>query len=148
MKMSLCCSIPDSSRRQHSVQTCCKLHASFVCPSHPLPFIPSLRVSVPQRAVNVLADDQRCLVGDQHYKHELWIIKDDIKTGQLLLSIVFPLFSIHLSVLPTFLLSLCSCSCFEIDVTCSDTCDSVRGEEQKYCCFSLITASNSDWLSD
>lgn len=146
MKMSLCCSIPDSSRRQHSVQTCCKLHASFVCPSHPLPFIPSLCLSVPQRAVHALADDQRCLVGDQHYKHALWIIKDDIKTGQSLLSIVFPLFSIHLSVLPTFLLSLCSCGCFEKKMWHVQT--RVRGEEQKHCSFSLITASNSDWLPD
>lgn len=94
------------------------MHASFVRPSHPLLFIPSLHVSVPQQAAHVLADDQRCLVGDQPYKHELWIIKDSTETGQLLLSIVFPLFSIHLSAFPTFLLSLCSCGCFELQKRC------------------------------
>lgn len=102
MKMSLwnhlcVCFIPESSQRQHSAQTCCKLHASFVRPSHPLQFNPSLHVSVPQWAVHVLADDQRCLVGDQHYEHQQWIIKDNnIKTRQSLLFIVFPLFFIRL----------------------------------------------------
>lgn len=116
---------------------------------HPLLFVPSLHVFEPQWVVHVLADDQRCLVGDQCYEniyHESSRTKTQKHTDHS--SLYIPLYCgstclPSLCLVPsTFSVSLCSCEwpgCLKLKdtVMCSDICDSGRGEERKHCCFTV-----------
>lgn len=108
---------------------------------HPLLFIPSLHVCVSvSGTVHILADVQRCLVGNKQWKHELWIVMNNkiSKHNQSHLTINYSLLCFHslpLSGSSTFfLLSLCSSGWpgywkLRETLMCSDVCDSVRGAE-------------------
>lgn len=155
--------ISNSSWKQHSVHTCCKLHASLPAPlksihcySSPL----SMSVCLCERCATCFGwpSEMPC-GGPVQWKHELWIIMEPqhkntpVTALFVVLPILHPLFftSLYLS-FPLFFCPFVNVVGLVVSssetLMCSDICDSKRGEEQNHCCCPVIMVSNCGSLSD